>query len=168
MEKWGTEDGVGAMILSPTRELALQIFKILQVVGYKHTFSAALLTGGRDVKEERKRLHAISIIVGTPGRILQHLSETSNITTDNLQLLVMDEADRLLDMGFRDTINGILDSLPTNRQTLLFSATQTKDVKMLADMSLKDPSSSPPMPLPSRPPHRACARTSWSSSFTAS
>ncbi|RNF26704.1 putative ATP-dependent RNA helicase [Trypanosoma conorhini] len=138
VEQWDAAMGVGALVLSPTRELALQIFKVLQLVGYKHTLSAALLTGGRDVEEERKRLAAISIIVGTPGRVLHHLEDDANLVTDNLQLFVMDEADRLLDMGFRDAVCGILRHLPTARQTLLFSATQTTDVQMLAQMSLRN------------------------------
>ncbi|EPY43187.1 ATP-dependent RNA helicase DDX10/DBP4 [Angomonas deanei] len=139
VEHWDAEMGLGALILSPTRELALQIFKVLQVVGYKHVFSAALLTGGRDVEEEKKRLRGISIIVGTPGRVLHHLQDTAEMVVDNLQLLVMDEADRLLDMGFRESLTNIIKYLPQQRQTLLFSATQTTDVDMLAQLSLRNP-----------------------------
>nr|CCC90728.1 unnamed protein product [Trypanosoma congolense IL3000] len=138
VEQWEPDMGVGALVLTPTRELALQIFKVLQLVGYKHVMSAALLTGGRDVQEERKRLSAISIIVGTPGRVLHHLEDDAGLVTDNLQMLVMDEADRLLDMGFREALNGILSQLPSERQTLLFSATQTTDVQMLSQMSLRN------------------------------
>ncbi|CAG9577239.1 putative ATP-dependent RNA helicase [Leishmania major strain Friedlin] len=138
-ERWSSDMGVGALLLSPTRELALQIFKVMQLVGYKHVLSAALLTGGRDVQEERKRLHAISIIVGTPGRVLHHLQDDAELVLDNLQLFCMDEADRLLDMGFREAITSILAYLPPQRQSLLFSATQTTDVQMLAQMSLKNP-----------------------------
>lgn len=138
-ERWSADMGVGALLLSPTRELALQIFKVMQLVGYKHVHSAALLTGGRDVQEERKRLHAISIIVGTPGRVLHHLQDDAELVLDNMQLFCMDEADRLLDMGFREAITNILKYLPPQRQTLLFSATQTTDVQMLAQMSLKNP-----------------------------
>ncbi|CBZ28501.1 putative ATP-dependent RNA helicase [Leishmania mexicana MHOM/GT/2001/U1103] len=138
-EHWSSDMGVGALLLSPTRELALQIFKVMQLVGYKHVLSAALLTGGRDVQEERKRLHAISIIVGTPGRILHHLQDDAELVLDNMQLFCMDEADRLLDMGFREAITSILAYLPPQRQSLLFSATQTTDVQMLAQMSLKNP-----------------------------
>ncbi|CAJ1029844.1 DEAD/DEAH box helicase/Type III restriction enzyme, res subunit/Helicase conserved C-terminal domain/Domain of unknown function (DUF4217), putative [Leishmania shawi] len=138
-EHWSSDMGVGALLLSPTRELALQIFKVMQLVGYKHVLSAALLTGGRDVREERKRLHAISIIVGTPGRVLHHLQDDAELVLDNMQLFCMDEADRLLDMGFREAITSILKYLPPQRQSLLFSATQTTDVQMLAQMSLKNP-----------------------------
>ncbi|KAG5475045.1 hypothetical protein CUR178_04495 [Leishmania enriettii] len=139
LEHWSSDMGVGALLLSPTRELALQIFKVMQIVGYKHVLSAALLTGGRDVEEERKRLHAISIIVGTPGRVLHHLQDDAELVLDNMQLFCMDEADRLLDMGFREAITNILKYLPPQRQSLLFSATQTSDVQMLAQMSLKNP-----------------------------
>ncbi|GET90053.1 ATP-dependent RNA helicase, putative [Leishmania tarentolae] len=138
-EHWSSDMGVGALLLSPTRELALQIFKVMQLVGYKHVLSAALLTGGRDVQEERKRLHAINIIVGTPGRVLHHLQDDADLVLDNLQLFCMDEADRLLDMGFREAITNIILYLPPQRQSLLFSATQTTDVQMLAQMSLKNP-----------------------------
>ncbi|CCW62348.1 unnamed protein product [Phytomonas sp. EM1] len=139
VEHWDSDMGVGAIILSPTRELALQIFKVIQVVGFKHVFSVALLTGGRDVEEERKRLQMISIMIGTPGRVLHHLQDNSNLALDNLQILCMDEADRLLDLGFREAILSILRYLPPRRQTLLFSATQTSDVEMLARMSLQAP-----------------------------
>lgn len=139
LQHWSPDMGVGAILLTPTRELALQIFKVIQLVGYKHVVSAALLTGGRDVNEEKKRLHAISIIIGTPGRILHHLQDTADLVLDNLQILCMDEADRLLDMGFRDSIMSILKYLPSDRQTLLYSATQTTEIEMLAHMALKNP-----------------------------
>ncbi|EPY20149.1 ATP-dependent RNA helicase DDX10/DBP4 [Strigomonas culicis] len=139
VEHWDSSMGLGALVLSPTRELALQIFKVLQLVGYKHVFSAALLTGGRDITEEKKRLPQISIIVGTPGRVLHHFEDCAELVLDNVQLFIMDEADRLLDMGFRDAITSIMRYLPPHRQTLLFSATQTTDVKMLAQMSLEHP-----------------------------
>jgi len=141
VERWDGESGLGALILSPTRELALQIFKVLQVVGCRHPFAAALLTGGRNVEEEKKRLALMTIVVGTPGRVLHHLSEASSLSVDNVQMLVLDEADRLLDMGFHDAVTGILDQLPrtAERQTLLFSATQSADVAALARLCLVDP-----------------------------
>ena len=139
-EKWENDDGVGALVLSPTRELALQTFKVLQVIGIRHTMSAALLTGGRNVEEEKSRLHAINIIIGTPGRVLHHMTETSNLNCENMQVLVFDEADRLLDMGFRETIDSIIEQLPqeSGRQTLLYSATQTRDVQALMQLSMQD------------------------------
>ncbi|CCW68684.1 unnamed protein product [Phytomonas sp. Hart1] len=139
VEHWDSDMGVGAIILTPTRELALQIFKVMQVVGFKHVFSVALLTGGRDVAEERKRLQLISIIIGTPGRVLHHLQDNPHLTLDNLQILCMDEADRLLDLGFREAISSILRYLPRGRQTLLFSATQTREVGVLGELALRAP-----------------------------
>ena len=81
----------------------------------------------------------MNILVATPGRLLQHFSQTPNFTASSLLLLVLDEADRILDMGFSSQLNAILDYLPTTRQTLLFSATQTKSVKDLARLSLTKP-----------------------------
>jgi ATP-dependent RNA helicase DDX10/DBP4 len=81
----------------------------------------------------------MNILVCTPGRMLQHLQESPEFDPDQLQMLVLDEADRILDLGFSKTLDAILDFLPNSRQTLLFSATQTKSVSALARLSLKDP-----------------------------
>jgi ATP-dependent RNA helicase DDX10/DBP4 len=132
-------DGLGALIISPTRELALQIFGVLRKVGKHHSLSAGLVIGGKDVKYEQERIGRMNILVCTPGRLLQHMDQTANFNTDQVQVLVLDEADRILDMGFKKTLNAILDHLPSERQTLLFSATQTKSVGDLARLSLRDP-----------------------------
>lgn len=137
--KWTELDGLGALILAPTRELAIQIFDVLRKIGRYHTFSAGLVIGGKSLQEERERLGRMNILVCTPGRMLQHMDQTSAFEVDNLQMLVLDEADRILDMGFQATIDAIVDHLPRSRQTLLFSATQTKRVSDLARLSLKDP-----------------------------
>uniref|UniRef100_A0A667GY79 ATP-dependent RNA helicase n=1 Tax=Lynx canadensis TaxID=61383 RepID=A0A667GY79_LYNCA len=92
-----------------------------------------------DLKHEAERINNINILVCTPGRLLQHMDETICFHATNLQMLVLDEADRILDMGFADTMNAIIENLPKKRQTLLFSATQTKSVKDLARLSLKNP-----------------------------
>ncbi|KAJ3089974.1 ATP-dependent RNA helicase dbp4 [Quaeritorhiza haematococci] len=140
-EKWTQMDGLGALVISPTRELALQIFEVLRKVGKFHTFSAGLLIGGKDVKSEKERIGRMNILVTTPGRLLQHMDETPDFICDNLKVLVLDEADRCLDCGFERTLNAIVENLPRHpqRQTLLFSATQTKSVRDLARLSLKDP-----------------------------
>jgi ATP-dependent RNA helicase DDX10/DBP4 len=138
-KKWGRQDGVGALIISPTRELAIQIFQCLTKVGARHTMSAGLLIGGKDVQEEANRVNKMNILVCTPGRLLQHMDETPLFDCVSLQVLVLDEADRMLDLGFSKTLNAILANLPKERQTLLFSATQTKSVKDLARLGLKDP-----------------------------
>ncbi|XP_064433557.1 probable ATP-dependent RNA helicase DDX10 isoform X3 [Mirounga angustirostris] len=137
--QWTSTDGLGVLIISPTRELAYQTFEVLRKVGKNHDFSAGLIIGGKDLKHEAERINNINILVCTPGRLLQHMDETICFHATNLQMLVLDEADRILDMGFADTVNAIIENLPKKRQTLLFSATQTKSVKDLARLSLKNP-----------------------------
>ncbi|KAF9238937.1 DEAD-domain-containing protein [Melanogaster broomeanus] len=137
--RWGPQDGLGALIISPTRELAVQIFDVLRSIGCYHAFSAGLVIGGKNLKEERERLSRMNILVATPGRLLQHMDQTFGFESDNLQVLVLDEADRILDMGFARTLSALLSHLPKSRQTLLFSATQTQSVAQLARLSLKDP-----------------------------
>ena len=138
-KRWTEYDGVGALILSPTRELAIQIFEVLRKVGRNHTFSAGLVIGGKSLQEERERLGRMNILVATPGRMLQHMDQTAELDIGNLQILVLDEADRIMDMGFQQTIDALVEHLPPSRQTLLFSATQTKKVSDLARLSLKEP-----------------------------
>ncbi|BFZ56622.1 ATP-dependent RNA helicase dbp4 [Savitreella phatthalungensis] len=138
-QNWTAYDGLGALVISPTRELALQIFEVLRKIGRAHGFSAGLVIGGKDLKDERERMMKMNILVCTPGRLLQHMDQTAGFGADNLQMLILDEADRILDMGFRRTLDAIVGNLPRGRQTLLFSATQTKSVKDLARLSLKDP-----------------------------
>eukprot|EP00079_Xenopus_tropicalis_P033027 XP_017946798.1 PREDICTED: probable ATP-dependent RNA helicase DDX10 isoform X1 [Xenopus tropicalis] len=138
-QQWTSDDGLGVLIISPTRELAYQTFEVLRKVGRNHEFSAGLVIGGKDLKQETACIHRTNILICTPGRLLQHMDETSTFHASNLQMLVLDEADRILDMGFADTMNAIVENLPKKRQTLLFSATQTKSVKDLARLSLKDP-----------------------------
>ncbi|KAG9093907.1 ATP-dependent RNA helicase dbp4 [Ceratobasidium sp. UAMH 11750] len=137
--KWGPQDGLGALIISPTRELAIQIFDVLRAIGGNHSFSAGLVIGGKNLKDERDRLSRMNILVATPGRLLQHMDQTVGFECDNLQILVLDEADRILDMGFAKALNAIVGHLPKERQTLLFSATQTESVQQLARLSLKEP-----------------------------
>nr|XP_018914788.1 PREDICTED: probable ATP-dependent RNA helicase DDX10 [Bemisia tabaci] len=139
-KKWSRDlDNVGILIITPTRELAYQIFETLRKVGVHHNFSAGLIIGGKDLKFERKRMDQCSIVICTPGRLLQHMDENPLFDCTNLQMLVLDEADRCLDLGFQQTLNSIIENLPPQRQTLLFSATQTTSVKDLARLSLKNP-----------------------------
>ena len=137
--RWTEYDGIGALILSPTRELAIQIFEVLRKVGRHHTFSAGLVIGGKSLQEEQERLGRMNILVATPGRMQQHLDQTADLDIGNLQMLVLDEADRIMDMGFAATVDAIVEHLPQERQTLLFSATQTKRVSDLARLSLTEP-----------------------------
>ncbi|EXJ84637.1 hypothetical protein A1O3_05307 [Capronia epimyces CBS 606.96] len=138
-KRWTGYDGLGALILSPTRELAIQIFDVLRKVGRNHSFSAGLVIGGKSLQEERDRLGRMNILVATPGRMLQHMDQTAELDIGNLQILVLDEADRIMDMGFKATIDALVEHLPRERQTLMFSATQTKRVSDLARLSLSEP-----------------------------
>lgn len=138
-QRWTSVDGLGALIISPTRELAYQTFEVLCKIGRQHDLSAGLIIGGKDVKHEQERIQNTNIIVCTPGRLLQHMDETPIFNCNSLQVLVLDEADRILDLGFADTLNAIIENLPEERQTMLYSATQTRSVKDLARLSLKDP-----------------------------
>ncbi|KAJ1651981.1 ATP-dependent RNA helicase dbp4 [Dispira simplex] len=139
-ERWTRQDGLGALIISPTRELAVQIFSVLVDIGKQHSFSAGMIIGGNDFKEEQERILNMNILIATPGRLLQHMNQTAGFECNNLKVLVLDEADRILDLGFRRTMNAILENLPKQeRTTWLFSATQTKSVKDLARLSLTNP-----------------------------
>ncbi|KAE9044881.1 ATP-dependent RNA helicase [Phytophthora rubi] len=139
--RWSVEDGLGALVISPTRELALQIFEVLRNVGKAHAFSAGLVIGGKNFREEQIRLVRMNLLICTPGRLLQHMEQTPAFDASNLQVLVLDEADRILDLGFQKQLTSILEHLPPagERQTMLFSATQTKSVKDLAALSLREP-----------------------------
>ncbi|KAF4521440.1 hypothetical protein B566_EDAN010597 [Ephemera danica] len=139
VQQWTGLDGLGALIITPTRELAFQIFETLRKVGKHHEFSAGLIIGGKDLKFESKRMDRCNIVIGTPGRILQHMDENPLFDCSSMQIVVLDEADRCLDLGFEKTMNSIIENLPPERQTLLFSATQTKSVRDLARLSLHDP-----------------------------
>lgn len=130
MERWTSEDGLAAIIITPTRELAMQIFEVVRKIGRFHSFSAGMVTGGRKAFEEEQTLIIqMNILVATPGRLLKHFESTHGFDVSNLLMLILDEADRILDMGFKQQMDSILEYLPS-RQTLLFSATQTKSVKV--------------------------------------
>lgn len=143
--RWTRHDGVGAIILSPTRELAAQTFAVLRAVGKHHSYlSAGLLIGGggeKRVQREQAHVGQMAILVCTPGRLLQHLETTATFTCDALRVLVLDEADRMLDLGFQRELDAILAALPTapQRQTLLFSATQSASVTQLSRLALDSP-----------------------------
>ncbi|KAK6620748.1 hypothetical protein RUM43_011043 [Polyplax serrata] len=138
-KQWTRLDGVGALIITPTRELAYQIFETLKKVGKYHDFSAGLIIGGKDLHFEKGRMDQCNIVICTPGRILHHMDVNPLFNCTSMQILVLDEADRCLDLGFQQAMNSIIENLPPKRQTLLFSATQTKSVKDLARLSLKNP-----------------------------
>ncbi|KAK9172050.1 DEAD/DEAH box helicase family protein [Cryptosporidium meleagridis] len=120
-------DGLLSLILTPTRELASQVFDVIKEIGKFHsTLSAGCIVGGKDIKSESSRINMLNILVATPGRLIQHMDESPLWDANNLKILVIDEVDRMLDMGFLNDIKIILDGIPSSsagRQTMLFSAT---------------------------------------------
>lgn len=96
----------------PTRELAIQAFEVLRSFGSMHELSAGLLIGGKNVKFEQSRIKGMNLLVCTPGRLLQHMNESEGFDASNLKVLVFDEVDRLLDMGFKDTVDQVMRNLP--------------------------------------------------------
>ncbi|WP_373020107.1 DEAD/DEAH box helicase [Thiomicrorhabdus sp.] len=129
---------VRALILAPTRELAVQVeANIVEYAKYLNISSLAVY-GGVDMEAQKQRLsQGVDILVATPGRLLD-LAYQRALFFDDLEFLILDEADRMLDMGFIDDINKIIDRLPGDRQSLLFSATLTDDVRYLADTVYDD------------------------------
>jgi ATP-dependent RNA helicase RhlE len=127
------------LILVPTRELALQVQEVIDKLGRTSRVSATSIVGGADMQAQVRGLRQRpDIIVATPGRLLDHMwNGTVNLAL--MKILVLDEADRMLDMGFAAQINQILDALPEERQTLLFSATMPGDLAQLARASVKNP-----------------------------
>ena len=107
----------------PTHELAIQAFQVLRQFGGLHDLSAGLLIGGKNVQYESERIRNMNILICTPGRLLHHMNESEGFDASNLKMLVFDEVDRLLDMGFKDTLEQIMKNLPKGVQTVLFSAT---------------------------------------------
>ncbi|HJW23875.1 MAG TPA: DEAD/DEAH box helicase [Rhodocyclaceae bacterium] len=130
---------VRALILAPTRELALQVFESVKSYS-KHTPLRAMCAfGGVDIKPQIEELRkGVEILVATPGRLLDHVEQKS-VSFAAVQALVLDEADRMLDMGFIPDVTRILKMLPKERQSLLFSATFSEEIKRLADTMLKSP-----------------------------
>jgi len=134
-----SRDGCRVLILSPTRELALQIDEQALALGYHLGLSAAAVVGGMEMGPQERMLRDGSVIVvATPGRLLDHM-RFSYADFSAVDVLVLDEADRMLDMGFLPDIQRILAALPADRQTLLFSATMSPRIRQLAAAILRDP-----------------------------
>ncbi len=130
---------VRALILAPTRELALQVFESVRTYSKYTPLRALCAYGGVDIKPQIAELKkGVEILVATPGRLLDHV-EQKTVSFGSVQALVLDEADRMLDMGFIPDIKRILNLLPAQRQSLLFSATFSDEIKRLADSMLKAP-----------------------------
>ncbi|MCL2568307.1 MAG: DEAD/DEAH box helicase [Oscillospiraceae bacterium] len=128
-----TSRHIQTIILSPTRELALQITSVLQqLTAFKHSIRVQALYGGEPIYRQINALkRRPQIVVATPGRLMDHMKRNT-VRLKHVNCIVLDEADRMLDMGFRDDIAAILQQLPTERQTVLFSATVSPEIKNIA------------------------------------
>jgi len=132
------EPGKQILILAPTRELAAQIFKFIGQLGEKLKLSGSLLVGGESFSRQRREIiDGVDVMVATPGRLNDHLSRGLGLS--RVAILVLDEVDTMLDMGFAPQVEEILGHLPPKRQTFLFSATMPPEIKRLADRLLTEP-----------------------------
>ncbi|KAL6747648.1 DEAD-domain-containing protein [Haematococcus lacustris] len=131
-------NGTGALVISPVRELAMQIYGVAQDLMRHHSQTHGLVMGGANRRTETEKLvKGVNLLVTTPGRLLDHLQNTKGFVYRNLACLVVDEADRILEIGFEEEMRQIIKILPKERQTMLFSATQTSNVEDLARLSFK-------------------------------
>lgn len=131
-------EGIQAVILTPTRELAEQVASSLRIFGkYQHSKISAVY-GGVGIEPQIKRLKRTEIVVGTPGRVLDHINR-GTMDLSNVEQFVIDEADTMLDMGFIDDVKKILRACPVDKQVLLFSATISREVNRLAQKYMRDP-----------------------------
>ncbi len=138
-EKTGKKRRVKSLIITPTRELALQIEQCITEYGRFLSLRTVTLYGGVSIIKQLDALaHGVDMIVATPGRLLDHIQRHS-VDLNSIEVLVLDEADRMLDMGFIKDVRRIIKTLPKKRQTLLFSATMSSDIKGLASSILKSP-----------------------------
>ncbi|KAE8010170.1 hypothetical protein FH972_006560 [Carpinus fangiana] len=132
-------NGVGVVVICPTRELAIQTHAVAKELLKYHSQTLGLVIGGSARRGEAERIvKGVNLLVATPGRLLDHLQNTKGFIFKNLKCLIIDEADRILEANFEEEMKQILKLLPKNRQTALFSATQTQKVEDLARLSLKN------------------------------
>ncbi|KAH9487136.1 ATP-dependent RNA helicase [Psilocybe cubensis] len=137
--KFKPMNGTGIIIITPTRELALQIFGVARDLMKYHSQTFGIVIGGANRRaEEEKLVKGVNLLVATPGRLWDHLRDTKGFVRRNLKALVIDEADRILEIGFEQQMKDIIAMLPKDeRQSMLFSATQTTKVTDLARISLR-------------------------------
>ncbi|OAA57953.1 dead box ATP-dependent RNA helicase [Niveomyces insectorum RCEF 264] len=136
--KFKPRNGLGVVIVTPTRELALQIWGVAQELMAHHSQTTGIAMGGANRNAEAEKLtRGVNLLVATPGRLLDHLQRTPGFLFKHLRSLIIDEADRILEVGFEDELRQIVAILPKQRQTMLFSATQTQKIEDLAKVALR-------------------------------
>jgi len=138
IEKVKKGAGVQALVLTPTRELAEQVSKSLKKFSKHARLNIIEIYGGVGFQPQVRGIESAEAVIGTPGRILDHLKQRS-LNLSKLSILVLDEADRMLDMGFIDDVARIIEHCPDKRQTLLFSATISRDIERIAKHYMKSP-----------------------------
>ncbi|WP_031514490.1 DEAD/DEAH box helicase [Desulfofalx alkaliphila] len=132
---------VQALVVTPTRELAIQVAEEISRIGQLLRVRTLPIYGGQSINRQVRSLQrGVQVVIGTPGRLLDHLRR-GTLKLDNVKTVVLDEADEMLDMGFIDDITSLLDATPTDRQTLMFSATISEDIKRLAKRYMNQPES---------------------------
>ncbi|WP_041615786.1 DEAD/DEAH box helicase [Spirosoma linguale] len=131
---------VQTLILCPTRELALQVAEeIKKLAKYKRGIRIEAIYGGDSIERQIRSLKSgVHIVIGTPGRVMDHM-ERNTLKLNNVKMMILDEADEMLDMGFREDIESILEEMPEERQTILFSATMSKPIMQITQKFQKDP-----------------------------
>ncbi|GBG28354.1 ATP-dependent RNA helicase DRS1 [Hondaea fermentalgiana] len=128
------------LMVTPTRELTQQVLSMTEALAQFTDITATAVVGGLNMDAQAQELRARpDIVVATPGRLIDHVLNTKSVDLDDVEILILDEADRLLELGFHDEVMQLVDFCPKNRQTLLFSATMTTSVNELADLSLRRP-----------------------------
>ncbi len=165
------------LVLAPTRELASQIEDSFQTYGRNLRLSSTVVFGGVDMRRQQRIMaRGVDVLVATPGRLVDHLGQRS-IRLDRVEVVVLDEVDRMLDIGFIHAIRRVMSHVPKQRQSLFFSATLPKDIAALAAELLKDPATvkvipaTPPPPsgsssawsMSTRRPRRRCSPSCWPS-----
>eukprot|EP01138_Halocafeteria_seosinensis_P013188 gb/GECG01013469.1/.p1 GENE.gb/GECG01013469.1/~~gb/GECG01013469.1/.p1 ORF type:complete len:948 (+),score=205.36 gb/GECG01013469.1/:1-2844(+) len=139
---WGNRavPATRVLIVTPTRELASQCHAVAKQLSQFTDIRSARIVGGLSLSSQEQELQSQpDIVICTPGRMIDHLRNTKNVDISDVGVLVLDEADRLLELGFQEEVKELVEYCPTNRQTLLFSATMTDKVDDLAKLSLKNP-----------------------------
>ncbi len=138
MDKIERGKGLQVLVLTPTRELCVQVNSVFNDFGKDSGLKAISVYGGVGIEPQIKNIRTSEIVVGTPGRILDHMSR-GTISFSNVKFLVLDETDRMLDMGFIDDVERIIRQVPKNRQTLMFSATISYDIEGIMKRHLRNP-----------------------------
>jgi len=138
IEQVKPKQGLQALVLTPTRELAEQVKESIKTLSSQSNLKIVPVYGGVSINQQIKDIPKAEVVIATPGRLLDHL-ERGTINLSKVQILVLDEADRMLDMGFLDDVEQIIEECPTDRQTLFFSATISKEIKRLANKYMIKP-----------------------------